>query len=319
MRNQFNKRSWKYLVAGLLALSVTMAFPCSVPVFRYALEHWPADPYEAVIFHRGPLTKAQREIAELLAPEGLAGRLNANLKLLLVDLDQALPEDLAELWGRQNSPALPAMLLRYPSVLRIEQAAWSGPLSEVAARRILESPARRDIGSRLLKGESAVWVLLESGGKAEDDAAATRLETRLAYLRQHLKLPVIEAEDISKGLVTVAPEELKVAFSIVRLSRSDPAEEAFAQMLLGTEADLAALKEPIAFPVFGRGRVLYALVGKGINDENVDETGAFLIGPCSCQVKELNPGSDLLMAVNWEGILRTGTGPSVEAPAGATR
>jgi len=34
------------------------------------------------------------------------------------------------------------------------------------------------------------------------------------------------------------------------------------KMLLASETDLAELINPMAFPVLGRGRVLYALVGK---------------------------------------------------------
>ena len=33
---------------------------CSVPVFRYALERWPADAYRLVIFHNGPLSAEQQ-------------------------------------------------------------------------------------------------------------------------------------------------------------------------------------------------------------------------------------------------------------------
>jgi hypothetical protein len=100
-----------------------------------------------------------------------------------------------------------------------------------------------------------------------------------------------------------APDAAGLSFSTVRLSRDDPREKHLVSMLLGSEPDLEAFREPMAFPVFGRGRVLYALVGKGINEEYVDEACAFLAGPCSCQVKELNPGTDLLMAVDWEALL----------------
>jgi hypothetical protein len=69
----------------------------------------------------------------------------------------------------------------------------------------------------------------------------------------------------------------------------------------------------MAFPVFGRGRVLWALVGAGIAKENIAEAGEFLTGPCSCQVKSLNPGCDLLLAADWESAL-LGLGPP-EPPA----
>ena len=28
---------------------------CSIPVFRYAMERWPADYYEGIVIHKGPL------------------------------------------------------------------------------------------------------------------------------------------------------------------------------------------------------------------------------------------------------------------------
>ena len=73
-------------------------------------------------------------------------------------------------------------------------------------------------------------------------------------------------------------------------------------MLMKSEPDLDDYATyPMAFPVYGRGRVLYALVGDGIDKRNVIESCSFVIGPCSCQIKELNPGVDLLMNVDWEG------------------
>ena len=60
----------------------------------------------------------------------------------------------------------------------------------------------------------------------------------------------------------------------------------------------------MVFPVFGQARVLYALVGKGIRHETIDRAASFLIGSCSCQVKEQNPGADLLMTVDWKKLLK---------------
>ena len=58
----------------------------------------------------------------------------------------------------------------------------------------------------------------------------------------------------------------------------------------------------MGFSVFGRGRVLYALVGKGIMPETIDTACAFMVGPCSCQVKNQNPGFDLLLSHDWESV-----------------
>jgi hypothetical protein len=62
--------------------------------------------------------------------------------------------------------------------------------------------------------------------------------------------------------------------------------------------------EPIAFPVFGRGRVLQPLIGAGLTLDNVMFDSSYLCGACSCQVKEENPGIDLLVAAAWDAALR---------------
>jgi hypothetical protein len=180
----------------------------------------------------------------------------------------------------------------------------SASLSEPAIRQLLDSPVRKEIARRLAQGQSAVWVLLECGIPTKDQSAAKLIESRLAYLATVLKLPTLDQQDIVNGLVSVAQEDLKLEFSILRLSRTDPAEQALVKMLLGTEPDLEETLEPIAFPIFGRGRALYALVGKGINHETLDEACSFLIGSCSCQVKELNPGVDLLLAADWDALMK---------------
>jgi hypothetical protein len=53
------------------------------------------------------------------------------------------------------------------------------------------------------------------------------------------------------------------------------------------------------FPVFGKGRVLPPLIGAGINKENALGDCSYLCGPCSCQVKNQNPGMDLLIKADW--------------------
>ncbi|MHC4680903.1 MAG: hypothetical protein ACYTEK_19655, partial [Planctomycetota bacterium] len=97
---------------------------------------------------------------------------------------------------------------------------------------------------------------------------------------------------------------LSFEFSTLSLSRSDPNEQFLLAMLLNSEPDLDEYAgEPILFPVFGRGRALYALVGEGINTDNIREAVGFLTGPCGCEVKMLNPGVDLLMAFNWDAAV----------------
>ena len=98
----------------------------------------------------------------------------------------------------------------------------------------------------------------------QDDARLTALETELAGLQETLELPAIQQEDLKE--LSVAPEELKIRFSALRVDRNDPAEKWLVEMLLSTEPDLKddeLAGQPMAFPIFGRGRALYAVFAPG--------------------------------------------------------
>jgi hypothetical protein len=112
---------------------------------------------------------------------------------------------------------------------------------------------------------------------------------------------LLEAEEEFSADTAV---ELRIGFSVVRLERDDPDEQIFRSLLVHSEHDLAEFSEPIAIPIFGRGRTYFALVGEGINPSTIDDNSRFLCGDCSCQVKDLNPGMDMLFAVNWDAHVR---------------
>ena len=76
-------------------------------------------------------------------------------------------------------------------------------------------------------------------------------------------------------------------------------------MLLSSESDLADRQAPMVFPIFGRGRILYALIGSGITPANIREACIFLIGPCACEIKDDNPGIDLLITADWQANIQT--------------
>ena len=95
---------------------------------------------------------------------------------------------------------------------------------------------------------------------------------------------------------------LKIAFSILRLSRKDPQEIILRSMLLHLEDDLLDKEmedKPMLFPAFGKGRVLPPLIGAGISEENALADCGYLCGACSCQVKNQNPGMDILVKADW--------------------
>ena len=295
---------WLLLLAALL--QAVPARACSVPVFRYALEHWNAAPFEAFVFHRGPLTDAQRAAMRELGKDGLAGKLRVNISVRDVDLDHEPPPDEVELWNQSrgsDAESLPLLVVKFPATGRVRSAFWSGPLTAENVAQLLDSPARKDIVQRLGEGQSAVWLLLESGDAAKDSAAAELLDARLKELASVLQLPKLDAQDIANGLVSTGQDGLHLEFSMFRIARNDPREQPFIRLLLGAEKDLADAKAPLVIPVFGQGRALFALIGDGIKSETIDRAATFLIGKCSCEVKEQNPGFDLLLAADWKALL----------------
>jgi len=301
------------LFTTLLLTVGTTANACSVPVFRYALERWRSDPYPVLVFHRGPLTDAQQAQIAILEPAGLAGDLFSNVSVERVDLE-TLPADtpkgrfLHQLWKQQNSPTLPHVVVNYP--IPNTFPVWSGPLADFGkerARQLLDSPRRREIADRILKGGTGVFLLLESGKPEQDKAAAEIIKRELAKLEKSLKLPELDQQDIDNGLISVDPESLSISFSMLTVSRDDPAEQLLIRMLMGCDPLIGDLREykdePMVFPVFGRGRVLYTLVGKGINTENMAEACGHLVQSCTCEIKEQNPGMDLLMSIDWDNLI----------------
>jgi hypothetical protein len=108
---------------------------------------------------------------------------------------------------------------------------------------------------------------------------------------------------------------LRVSFSVLRLSRQDQAEQPFVHLLLNAEEGLVAARGPMVLPVFGRGRVLCALHGKRLVSADIERAARYLCGECSCQSKELNPGVDLLLAVDWDQMLEAAPAPPAPTPA----
>jgi len=290
-------------VSVILKGPVTSAWACSIPVYQYALERWPADCYGVYVFHRGPLTSKDRAAVDLLE-NGASEGAGPNVRLHLVDLTSELTPAVRQIWSSQQAPKPPWVVLRYPESLGIDGDLWSGGLNSRSTKAIIDSPARRAILQRLVKGDAAVWVLLESGNKKSDDAAEKVLSTEITKLQKVLA-SLIGGGEFTGEQPSSDEAPARVAFSTVRVSRKDPAEQVFVNMLVKSEPDLGASSDPMAFPVFGRGRVLYALIGAGISKDNIAEACYFLCGPCSCEVKALNPGFDLLIAADWDEALES--------------
>lgn len=298
-----------YLFVLFLSLSLISglsAHACNVPVFRYALERWYNDPYELIVFHRGALTAEQAAVVESMKNPPEPSYRYANAAIATVDLDSPDVSDAMKgLYDRLESKTLPCIAVRYPGESPNRLAFWTAPLTMESLAVILDSPARRAIAERILNGESSIFVMLDSGNAAKDNAAVSQFEKEFPTLESTLQLPdALDGNEAAAPVDLSHGPELRVDFSLLRISRSDPKEAFFIRALMHTEPDLFDyVNEPTVFPVYGRGRALYALIGGGITEDNIYAACRFLTGACSCEVKNLNPGVDMLMAVDWDGGL----------------
>lgn len=303
------KRSHALSVALLLVFfGPVVAWSCDAPVFRYALERWPADPYQVFVFHRGPMSGAQQETAEWLYERSMAAEAYANFRVEMVDVSQPMANNQRRVWGlatdgeqdrntHSGGPALPMMALVYPAAAAYSGLIMQTELTRSEGERMLSSPAREKVAQNIIQeGHAIVWVLVESGNKEKDDEALKTIDAAVSELTDTVNRRLkVDFSEISNAT------ERSTGFSVVRVRRDDESEAAFVDMLLHSEAGLEDFAtEPMVFPIYGQGRALYALAGTGIRERNLESAVSFVTGVCSCEVKEDNPGVDMLIAAQWD-------------------
>lgn len=265
-------------LALAFALGASAVFGCDVPVFRYALDHWPADAFRL------------EAAAKALQTEPLATEFRNLSSGSGLNLEAALGTNGTRLF--------------FPLHVRdAEKPAWQGELSPAVYRQLTDSPARQSLIKRILDGDSAVWVLVEGSAAETNEAAAHLLTDRLHFLESATGLPTLDPNDPDSQ---VGPGPLlKVQLSLLRVKRTDPNEQSFLAQLAGP-AGLSAFptNQPFVAVVFGRGRVLGAWPQDRLNEGFIEDVTHFLLGSCSCEVKGQNPGWDLLLRVDWDEALR---------------
>ncbi|MEM1295639.1 MAG: hypothetical protein AAGH89_09765, partial [Verrucomicrobiota bacterium] len=155
----------------------------------------------------------------------------------------------------------------------------------------------QEVANRILAGDSAVWIQIDSGNQEADDAAFDLLQSRLTFFQSVAELPEIDPNDPTSQLGPGPTLELK--FSTMRVSR----DEGFVRELAGPKFESLPEDEAWIAPVFGRGRVLGAWPASLMDEEGIDEACFYLTGACSCQVKKQNPGWDLPIQIDWQARL----------------
>lgn len=286
----------------IVALFSATALACSVPVFRYAIEHWRPDAYRVFVYHDQDLSSDDQQLLDRIKREAKAG---ANIQVEAIDLRKPIEPIDKSRWESRSDKSLPQMIVQLPAGIGGGEAPVAASnWNETEVNRLINSPQRTDIGQRLVAGE-VVWVFLESEDSQENDRLYQLLTEQLAIQQETLELPEIDDADLSE--LSADPDSLEIKFSTLRVSRSDVAEKWFIEMLLSIEPDLRdeeLVNQAMVFPVFGRGRALYALVGEGINVDMIQQAATFLTGACQCTVKAENPGVDLLIPMQWDNLIK---------------
>lgn len=277
----------------LVLFSGWLASACSVPVFRYALEFWDTDTYLLEVRLPDP---ASADFRQALAAFAAERPINVAVR---------------EIAGAGEGAG---MSLRFPPGGAVRPPILDLPATAAGLALVLDSPARAALVEKLLAGDTAVFLFLESGDADYDRAVRERLDRTLRDLEGTLEIPPQPDAEAAVDELRGKGPELAIRFSVLPVRRDDPREQVLVQTLLATEPDLHELKGPMVFPVFGRGRALYAIVDKGIRADVVADAATFLAGPCSCQVKAQNPGMDLPLAAAWDEVFAEVVYQEVELP-----
>ncbi len=274
---------------------------CSAPVFRYALERWKPDPYKGVFIHRGEISDRDQALLQQLEEVSLNPDYPLNLRVRAVDVDSFSEERLRELLKGPIPEKLPLLAIWYPDQMGKTEPLWMLKLTPAVLRALTHSPKRKELAESLINGESVVWIFIPSGNPSKDGRAK-------ALIRNELDLALSALAKTPFYVLSAAGQKtLSYGFPILTVSRTDPEERFFLDLLLNSESDLHEYEdEPMVFPIFGRGRVLGCLFGEYITKKNIQDAVSFLAGSCSCEVKSLNPGKDLLMAALWDRVVLGG-------------
>jgi hypothetical protein len=280
----------RFLACVLLVLGATpTTWACSTPVFRYALERWHTEPHLVVV-----------------PPADLPGQGTAvdawPGRHVVLDSDEALAPGSARIDFPDDNGTW-----------------WQGALPPGGLAILANSPAGDQAARLLAAGSTIVFLLVPGGDPATDAAFAAALRTRLDLLAETVELPTpdeppedAEEEGLDPRDQPLLPHiPLRIHFPILTVAVDNPAEAGLlAQIRAITPAETAP-QAPRAVPVFGHLRALPPLVGPLSDPSAVDEVAYYLTGACSCEIKDLNPGVDLLQAVDWDALLW----PSEDAPA----
>ncbi|MFM7042012.1 MAG: hypothetical protein ACKO35_07490 [Planctomycetaceae bacterium] len=222
----------------VVLLAQVGASACSIPVFRYALERWPADPFRIEAALPGSLAEDDRaalgQLEDRAAGNGGSGNYTVE--------------------RRPGATDAARVTIRAP---RGDAILWQGTAAE-AARVVDGGPSQRELVRRLLAGDAVVWLVVPGSDSSETERALALLETELPLVAADTPLP----RGIGlPGSELLSDVPLEVRFSVL-VADSAAADAALLRHTLA--AHLSAEKTDhedaaLVAAVFGRGRVAHVM------------------------------------------------------------
>ena len=299
MLREIKSNSMKGLasIAMLVGFSVHVS-ACNIPVFRYALERWKSDSYEIVILY-DDLSSDQEQFVAGLEAASTENNGIANAVVVRSKKDADQNETNIGLWKMiSQSPEikLPYLVVRGRAGQGREVQPWQGSFDEAKQVGLLDSPVRRELIRRLQNGHSIVWLMLSSNDPNRSAETRDLLKSQCQVLESKIKLP----DGIGlPGSELHSEIPLLIKFSLLEIDPDDRREALLVKLLTGIHPEAMKKGEPLVVPVFGRGRALEVIPASDMSPALMEDLTLFLGGACSCQVKEKNPGFDLILSTDW--------------------
>ena len=135
-------------------------WPCSVPVFRYALERWKPDIYHGIYLYRDKVSKEDRELLDQLKYALEDPNFPLNLWIEEVEINSIAEKELKQLFKDSIPKDLPALAIWYPKHYGEKKPFMIAKLTSSFVKDIPLSPKRREVGENLINGGSVAWIFI---------------------------------------------------------------------------------------------------------------------------------------------------------------
>lgn len=255
------------------------------------------------MYQQGPIDKVVNQFQNDIAAS------KSNIELTLSDLasPSSLDRRVPALAGGYLKDSNCHFIVRTPDQQKV---ALYGPVEANTASRLLDSPVRKKLSRRLLSGHAIVWLVVQSADDRQNKETRQLLLRTIESMADRIDLP----EGIGlPGSELHSEVPLLLRFSVLEIEPRDPNETFLRGLFSGYDTG------PVVVPVFGRGRALEVIPASELTAPMIEDLTAYLCGACSCQVKERNPGFDLLLTNDWERKLFDDEGPPRSEPLGLNR